>query len=218
MVFKFLLHTFSILILTLSIITSSHASTVEWSGVALYGPFPSYSFTDTTLGTVTINYSNGASLHGIGTTFGNVDTLLLGTTDGESLTMSWTNNDVFSLEIPIWDIDGISTTAGESVTFVTSATVSPVSLHPTDVWDASTQTLSSDGTLNTNSDTDYTIMSYVNPAGFNSITFNWNIIGDTTGGMGIGDITITAVPVPAAIWLFGSGLIGLIGFTRRMKL
>lgn len=29
--------------------------------------------------------------------------------------------------------------------------------------------------------------------------------------------TISAVPAPAAVWLFGSGLIGLIGFTRRKK-
>lgn len=28
-------------------------------------------------------------------------------------------------------------------------------------------------------------------------------------------MTITAVPVPAAVWLFGSGLIGLIGIARR---
>ena len=29
------------------------------------------------------------------------------------------------------------------------------------------------------------------------------------------DISITAVPVPAAVWLFGSGLAGLIGVARR---
>jgi len=29
--------------------------------------------------------------------------------------------------------------------------------------------------------------------------------------------TISAVPVPAAVWLFGSGLIGLAGFARRKK-
>ena len=29
------------------------------------------------------------------------------------------------------------------------------------------------------------------------------------------DINSTAVPVPAAVWLFGSGLLGLIGFARR---
>jgi len=35
-----------------------------------------------------------------------------------------------------------------------------------------------------------------------------------------GDVTltsITTVPVPAAAWLFGSGLIGLVGFARRTK-
>lgn len=31
------------------------------------------------------------------------------------------------------------------------------------------------------------------------------------------NFTITAVPVPAAIWLFGSGLIGLVGVARRKK-
>ena len=30
-------------------------------------------------------------------------------------------------------------------------------------------------------------------------------------------LTTSAVPVPAAVWLFGSGLIGLIGFARRKK-
>ena len=32
-----------------------------------------------------------------------------------------------------------------------------------------------------------------------------------------GDITNQAVPIPAAVWLFGSGLIGLIGIARREK-
>lgn len=31
------------------------------------------------------------------------------------------------------------------------------------------------------------------------------------------NFSITAVPVPAAIWLFGSGLIGLVGVARRKK-
>lgn len=38
---------------------------------------------------------------------------------------------------------------------------------------------------------------------------------------GIGDayysFTVTTVPVPAAVWLFGTGLIGLAGFARRKK-
>ena len=31
------------------------------------------------------------------------------------------------------------------------------------------------------------------------------------------DVSIEAVPVPAAVWLFGSGLIGLIGIARKNK-
>ncbi|MCW9014020.1 MAG: VPLPA-CTERM sorting domain-containing protein [Gammaproteobacteria bacterium] len=39
---------------------------------------------------------------------------------------------------------------------------------------------------------------------------------DLSAGPGFsGDFTVSAVPVPAAVWLFGSGLIGLIGIARR---
>ena len=31
------------------------------------------------------------------------------------------------------------------------------------------------------------------------------------------NVTVSAVPVPAAVWLFGSGLLGLIGISRRKK-
>ncbi|MCW8910327.1 MAG: VPLPA-CTERM sorting domain-containing protein [Gammaproteobacteria bacterium] len=33
----------------------------------------------------------------------------------------------------------------------------------------------------------------------------------------LGSHSVSAVPVPAAVWLFGSGLIGLVGFARRKK-
>lgn len=45
-------------------------------------------------------------------------------------------------------------------------------------------------------------------------------IGDPSGTGGVSyalhlEGTISAVPVPVAMWLFGSGLLGLIGVARR---
>jgi len=47
---------------------------------------------------------------------------------------------------------------------------------------------------------------------------DWRLRGTTlTLGGADGVYQIQAVPVPAAMWLFGSGLIGLISFARRKK-
>lgn len=55
--------------------------------------------------------------------------------------------------------------------------------------------------------------------------FNTHIPADSTGGE-TGSLSISAsslsgsisaVPVPAAVWLFGSGLLGLLGFSRTRK-
>jgi len=56
--------------------------------------------------------------------------------------------------------------------------------------------------------------------GFNTVTTQYddsgvfydNICFNTTGECNIG-----AVPVPAAVWLFGSGILGLVGVARRRK-
>lgn len=49
----------------------------------------------------------------------------------------------------------------------------------------------------------------------------WDTSHPTTAGHSIFAnemaASLTAVPVPAAVWLFGSGLIGLVGFARRKK-
>jgi len=42
---------------------------------------------------------------------------------------------------------------------------------------------------------------------------DWNLSSD--GALTYGDVS--AVPVPAAVWLFGSGLVGLVGIARRKK-
>jgi hypothetical protein len=40
---------------------------------------------------------------------------------------------------------------------------------------------------------------------------------ETMAGYAFASFEVSAVPVPAAIWLFGSGLLGLIGVARRKK-
>jgi len=57
-----------------------------------------------------------------------------------------------------------------------------------------------------------------NALGLWTLTF-----GDTAGADPLSlnswglDITTSVVPVPAAAWLFGSGLLGLVGVARRKK-
>ena len=41
--------------------------------------------------------------------------------------------------------------------------------------------------------------------------------GSSFGLLAFDNIVVTAVPIPAAVWLFGSGLLGLVGICRRTK-
>ena len=45
----------------------------------------------------------------------------------------------------------------------------------------------------------------------------WNVDRLTATGFDyiMGDLVVTSVPLPAALWLFGSGMLGLIGVARR---
>lgn len=52
----------------------------------------------------------------------------------------------------------------------------------------------------------YSTMVYSPPQAFDGVTYALHLEG-----------TISAVPVPAAVWLFGSGLVGLVGFARCKK-
>jgi hypothetical protein len=49
--------------------------------------------------------------------------------------------------------------------------------------------------------------------GFDKTPVVWGFTGNDNGSSY--SMTITAVPVPAAVWLFGSGLLGLVGIARR---
>jgi hypothetical protein len=54
------------------------------------------------------------------------------------------------------------------------------------------------------------------PAGFGGWTAQWYLSGSGVTS-GAHSVAVSAVPVPAAVWLFGSGLLGLVGIARRKK-
>ena len=50
-----------------------------------------------------------------------------------------------------------------------------------------------------------------------SASFLPNLRDDGDNDYALAAITVSAVPIPAAVWLFGTALIGLIGFNKRRK-
>lgn len=50
--------------------------------------------------------------------------------------------------------------------------------------------------------------------GFDATTATWALSAQNAASYSM-SISATVVPVPAAVWLFGSGLIGLVGIVRR---
>ena len=98
--------------------------------------------------------------------------------------------------------------------FVSSTVATPVALRPTDVWDSGTQMLSSNLTANSNSDpTNFSVMNFADPKGFNSIIFNWTV-SPSTGATGNGQIHV--IPLPPATYLFVAAAAVLARSGRRL--
>jgi hypothetical protein len=63
----------------------------------------------------------------------------------------------------------------------------------------------------------YTDIGIVFADGSSFFSDNSKLAFTGTGTIGIDNFGVSAVPIPATVWLFGSGLIGLIGLGRKKK-
>ena len=112
---------------------------------------------------------------------------------------------------------GVQNTESVTVSFSKSVTVSSLKINAWDSADTinvsasngSTYTLSNGSLISSIGDFDLSGL-----GGLTSLTLTG---ASLTTLFSLNGLTVSSVPVPAAAWLFGSGLLGLSGFARRRK-
>ena len=111
--------------------------------------------------------------------------------NGGDFRLSRTDLGFFSLESIFHSGSGITTIGGVPVSHTGSSTLDPL-LYPFPNGDAGVTNVS-------------------------SILFSFPTPPSSSDFIRIHSFEVQAVPVPAAAWLFGSGLLGLVGVARRKK-
>jgi hypothetical protein len=101
---------------------------------------------------------------------------------------------------------------------------SPDSYNYVELWRGGTQLATFSGSQLS------TLAGDPNPTGDQSLGFYWNIwsqnsgeyfdkivLGSTINAFETDNHAFAVVPIPTAVWLFASGLLGLVGFSRRKR-
>ena len=150
-------------------------------------------------------YLRSTNLGTMGGTIDGVGNMVFDTTGRQGLAASFLTT---LGELP-WNIDNAATAPGGSGTY--------------DNWTTGTSTNRQKG-LGQPFTMTGTALSDVSAGVWSGTLVNAGNIGEAWGASFDGtqyselfNVTITQVPVPAAVWLFGSGLLGLVGVARRKK-
>lgn len=97
----------------------------------------------------------------------------------------------------------------------------PLSPNPVTVWSVDGFSFSMTSVANIFQNSTFLLLSgtgTVSKSGFETTAGTWDFSGQTSGNtFSWSSSSAAAVPVPAAVWLFASGLLGMIGIARRKK-
>jgi hypothetical protein len=146
-------------------------------------------------------------LQAIGDGMGGSGTLVIG-----NMLFDWNGNNVVPVEI-VWDAAGLFSVgpyfSGQTITGVGSVPASDGiknGSYSIGAAPIATTTYDTDGMVLTGDD------------GIGGSLMTTGPFPDSNFNIDITTVTVTSVvPVPAAAWLFGSGLLGLLGFGRRRR-
>lgn len=185
---------------------------IDWSGVTLDGANP-YTFTDATLGEVTVTYSGNYKNEGIITNFGSRELLGLGETGQGSgtVTLTW-QHAITSLDLNLWDLD-----LSEYDLIHVGDDVALELISPNPLGGASALSgnrLSGSGSGLPNGATNNFATVRLTGAGFTQFAVEFQRPGGDSGGHAIGFGDFVPVPAPAAAAVLG---LGALAGTRRRR-
>ena len=191
-----------------------------------YGTTPpcakaSYNVTDIVGSYFSMDTNGDGNINGEKTPIGSFNGLVFGTTQGASGSHTGAPDGSESPDIDApWNFFG-NTGMHQTLSNTTDNGDGTINLDWNVTWNGipsiplvatSATTIVCDGAGTCSDSSNYTIDGayHVGGAGFTSVAYTVHLEGHVGSGTSV-------IPVPAAAWLFGSGLLGLVGVARRRK-
>ena len=161
-----------------------------------------------------------ALMVGLASTSASAATVYWEPTDGD-VNFSYTT--VAGYDLGLFDVDDFDAAQANPLMFNTTATVDTIDIVA-DGFDFTATSSVTSNSITLFNDNQFVValtdgIDWFEPLSWFEVAPNSNIFDITfsNGSVLSIDATPTVVPIPAAVWLFGSGLIGLVGVARRKK-